>query len=253
MSMPLVFVINLDKSTDRMAKIAKRLDELGTSFERIPGVYGATLNDVDLNSAYSSQLNKSIYRRPLTKGEIGCYMSHQKAWQAIVDKSLPCALVVEDDILIDSNLKLFNEKLARFTESFDIVKFHCKKANPRIVDKVPIGNGYDLCRFDKVPIGNIAQLISFNGAKKLLRAHSTFGRSVDEDIQHWWEADLNVLGVFPSVVHIIQNAESDIDDQGKRKGKTNIIGVMRNIYIRIKYEYKLRTNKKKSILPVFFD
>ena len=42
MSMPLVFVINLDKSTDRMAKIAKRLDELGMSFERIPGVYGAT-------------------------------------------------------------------------------------------------------------------------------------------------------------------------------------------------------------------
>lgn len=253
MTMPPVFVINLDKSPERMAKIAKRLNELEIPFERISGVYGADLSEYDLNSAYSARLNARTYRRPLTKGEIGCYMSHLKAWKAIVDSSIPCALVIEDDILIDSNIKTLCEKLNKIAYSYDIVKFFCKKSKPKVIKKVSMGNGYNLCRFKKVPIGNLAQLISLEGAQKLLKNFSTFGRSVDEDIQHWWEADLNVLGVFPSAVNIINNAESDIDYQGKRKKKTRLMGAIRNIFIRLKYEFNLRINKKNFRLPNFDD
>jgi glycosyl transferase family 25 len=249
MDTPPVFVINLDKSPQRMARIAKRLNELDIPFERVAAVYGSNLSEYDLNSAYSSRLNARTYRRPLTMGEIGCYMSHLKAWKIIVDRSIPCALVIEDDILIESNVKMLSKKLAKFANSYDIVKFFCKKTNPKIIERVPVSGGYDLCRFNKVPIGNLAQLISLEGAKKLLKTYSTFGRSVDEDIQHWWEADLNVLGIFPSAVNIIKNAESDIDNQGKRKNKTSFIGSIRNIWIRIKYQFNLRINKKNFPLP----
>lgn len=52
MSMPPVFVINLDKSTERMAKISERLNQLGISYERIPAVYGADLSQEEIDKYY---------------------------------------------------------------------------------------------------------------------------------------------------------------------------------------------------------
>ena len=99
-----VFVINLDKSPERMARISNRLDELEIPFERISGVYGAELSKEEIAEFYCPKLNKKNYRRPLGLGEIGCYISHIKAWQTIVDRELSCGLVLEDDIVIEEGL-----------------------------------------------------------------------------------------------------------------------------------------------------
>jgi glycosyl transferase family 25 len=249
MATPLTLVINLDKSPQRMSRISARLSELDMPFERISAVYGATLSTAELKASYSQSLNAKNYRRPLNNAEIGCYMSHLKAWQTIVDRELPCALVVEDDLVIDKELKEFVDKLSASTDDWDMVKFYCRKSNPKITSQIPIGRNHNLCRFNKIPIGNLAQLITLDAAKKLLAARKKFGRPVDDDIQHWWETDLNVLGVFPSVVHVIKNAESDIDAQGARKNKSQRFALWRGVKLRAGYELRLRTKKQKKPLP----
>ena len=252
MAMPPVFVINLDKSPERMATIAKRLDELDIPFERISGVYGAELSQEEIAKYYCAKLNKKNYRRPLGLGEIGCYISHIKAWQTIVDRQLHCALILEDDIVIEDGLAELASKLSKSSDTFDIVKFFNKKTNPKIVESVDFTSKYKLCRFKKIPIGNYAQLISLSGAKKLLKAYEKFGRPVDEDIQHWWESDTNVLGVLPSVVRPNDGAKSDIDSQGKRKGTTTFLAFAKNIIRRAIFLYKLNTKRKKGPLPQQF-
>ena len=252
MAMPPVFVINLDKSPERMATIANRLDELDIPFERISGVYGAELSQEEIAKYYCAKLNKKNYRRPLGLGEIGCYISHIKAWQTIVDRQLHCALILEDDIVIEDGLAELASKLGKSLDTFDIVKFFNKKTNPKIVESVDFTSKYKLCRFKKIPIGNYAQLISLSGAKKLLKAYEKFGRPVDEDIQHWWESDTNVLGVLPSVVRPNYGAKSDIDSQGKRKGTTTLLAFAKNIIRRAIFLYKLNTKRKKAPLPQQF-
>jgi len=252
MSMPPVFVINLDKSTDRMAKISKRLDELEVPFERISAVYGAELTQKELEINYDPKLNAKKYRRELPCGEIGCYMSHIKAWKTIIERKLQCAIVLEDDITIEKEFKMFVERLASSTGDFDIVKFFCSKKNPNIVSSFPIGPSHQLCRFRKVLSGNQGQLITYNGAKKLLATYERFGRPVDVDIQHWWESGINVLGVFPSVVKRIENAASDIDSQDTRKNKTTITGALRNIGLRLRYEYNLFANHQTQPIPKLY-
>ena len=252
MAIPPVFVINLDKSPERMATIAKRLDELDIPFERISGVYGADLSEEEIAKYYCAKLNKKNYRRPLGLGEIGCYISHIKAWQTIVDRQLHCALILEDDIVIEEGLAELVSKLGKSSDTFDIVKFFNKKTNPKIVESVDFTSKYKLCRFKKIPIGNYAQLISLSGAKKLLKAYEKFGRPVDEDIQHWWESDTNVLGVLPSVVRPNDGAKSDIDSQGKRKGTTTFLAFAKNIIRRAIFLYKLNTKRKKPPLPQQF-
>jgi glycosyl transferase, family 25 len=250
---PLTLVINLDKSQQRMNRISSRLNELEMPFERVPAVYGASLSAAERGAFYSHALNEKSYRRPLSNAEIGCYMSHLKAWQTIVDRELPCALVIEDDLVVDSELKEFVHKLSASTADWDMVKFYCRKSNPKITAQVPIGRHHHLCRFQKVPIGNLAQLITLEAAKKLLATRKNFGRPVDDDIQHWWESDLNVLGVFPSVVHVIKNAQSDIDKQGARKSKSQRLSLWRTITLRASYEYNLRTRKQKIPLPTLVE
>lgn len=245
MDTPPVFVINLDKSPERMSRIAKRLDELFIPFERISGVYGAELSQEEIAQYYCPKLNKKNYRRPLGLGEIGCYISHIKAWQTIVDRKLPCGLILEDDIVIEEGLADLTKEFGRLSDTFDIVKFFNKKKNPKIVDSVDFTRKYKLCRFKKIPIGNYAQLISLAGAKKLLKTYEKFGRPVDEDLQHWWESDTNVIGVMPSVVRPNEGAQSDIDAQGKRKGTTTFLAFAKNVIRRAKFLFNLNTKRNK--------
>lgn len=37
--------------------------------------------------------------RKIRPGEIGCTLSHQKCYRKIIDEQLPCALILEDDLL----------------------------------------------------------------------------------------------------------------------------------------------------------
>ena len=243
--MPPVFVINLDKSPERMARTAKRLNELFIPFERISGVYGAELSQEEIAQYYCPKLNKKNYRRPLGLGEIGCYISHIKAWQTIVDRKLTCGLILEDDIVIEEGLADLTKELGRLSDTFDIVKFFNKKKNPKIVDSVDFARKYKLCRFKKIPIGNYAQLVSLAGAKKLLKTYEKFGRPVDEDLQHWWESDTNVIGVMPSVVRPNVSTQSDIDAQGKRKGTTTFLAFAKNVIRRAKFLFNLNTKRNK--------
>jgi glycosyl transferase family 25 len=253
MSLPPVFVINLDKSPERMARISKRLDELNIPFEKISGIYGAELSSEQIEEFYCPKLNKKNYRRPLRLGEIGCYMSHIKAWQAIVDRQLCCAVILEDDIVIDDSLASLMESLRKSSNEFDIVKFYNKKTTPKLIDSLPYGNKHQLCRFKKIPIGNQAQMVTLSGANKLLNTYKKFGRPVDEDIQHWWESDINVLGFIPSVVRPIESAQSDIDEQGQRKGTTTFVGFVENIIRRVKFLFYLNTKRKNLPLPSAHD
>ena len=153
---------------------------------------------------------------------------------------------------IENEFKVFAERLASSTGDFDIVKFFCSKKNPNIVSSFPIGPSHQLCRFRKVLSGNQGQLITYDGAKKLLATYERFGRPVDVDIQHWWESGINVLGVFPSVVKRIENAASDIDSQDTRKNKTTITGALRNLGLRLRYEYNLFTNRQTRPIPKLY-
>lgn len=246
--MPPVFVINLDKSTERMAKISKRLDELKIPFERIPAVYGADLSQEEIDRYYCPELNQKNYRRPLGLGEIGCYMSHIMTWKTIVDRKISCAIILEDDIQLEEDFKPITEHLSAYSSNFDMVKLFVKKSNPKILSSTPITNKHLLCVLRKIPIATPAQLVTFAGAKKLISSYSKFGRPIDVDIQHWWEADMKILNTIPSVVTQIAGGSSDIEEQGFRRGSTSFMDNIKNISRRIKYEISLRTNKQDTLL-----
>ena len=95
-----VFVINLDRCPDRMARVKARLDALGVPFERVAGIDDATLDPAERKRSVSEFLWWCCSLRPITRGQVGCTLSHQKVYRRMLAEGLGHACVLEDDVLL---------------------------------------------------------------------------------------------------------------------------------------------------------
>ncbi|MDE2000791.1 MAG: glycosyltransferase family 25 protein, partial [Burkholderiales bacterium] len=97
MTPPLILLINLDRSRDRLDRCGALLDKLGLPWERAPAVDGAKLDPSTLKQLNPQPAPHGEWFRGLTPGEIGCFLSHLKCWELIAQRQLACALIQEDD------------------------------------------------------------------------------------------------------------------------------------------------------------
>ena len=98
-------LINLDHSKDRLASVTKQINNINTPFDRISAVNGRNLTKEKIESItypLSNRPTKVRFTRNLTLGEIGCFLSHKKCWQRLVESTEKWALILEDDVLISS-------------------------------------------------------------------------------------------------------------------------------------------------------
>jgi GR25 family glycosyltransferase involved in LPS biosynthesis len=80
----------------RYERLVQNSGVLSQYVQKIQGINGRllpTLEELQEQKIYEP-VNKW---NPMTRGQIGCFMSHRKAWQHVVDHKLPFALIIEDD------------------------------------------------------------------------------------------------------------------------------------------------------------
>lgn len=209
-------LINLDKSVDRLKRSAKLLSEHNIEFERVSAIYGADLSEQVLANAYSYQLPNAYYKK-LNIGEVGCYLSHRKAWQKIVDEQLDFAIILEDDFSINPGFAELIASIKSMPVAWDYLKLAANKRQREPIYQFQVAQS-NVIAYEKVPAGTFAQAVSFAGAKKLLATSAPFKRPADIDIQYWWEKDLRVFGVTPYVFSLPVNLvdDSEIDKLAKR-------------------------------------
>ena len=101
-------VINLDSSIDRWHSIKSQFDAFGLEVERISGVLGKALSPEETAAVLKPIEFGYVY--PLQASEIGCFLSHRKAWEAFLASGEQWGLVLEDDATL---AKKFPEVFAR--------------------------------------------------------------------------------------------------------------------------------------------
>lgn len=111
-----VFVINLDRCPDRLARVKARLDALGVPFERVAGVDEATLDPAERKRCVSEFLWWCCSLRPITRGQVGCTLGHQKVYRKMLAEGLGHACVLEDDVILGDR---FPEVLAWLDGALD--------------------------------------------------------------------------------------------------------------------------------------
>jgi len=114
-----IFVINLKKDTNKRNRIISMFQKLNiTNYEIFDAVNGNELKHFEINKKWYDPWS----HLHLTKGEVGCALSHFQLWQQI-KKEKKMAMILEDDFIID-NEKLFVE-CANYEEEY--TKKGCSK------------------------------------------------------------------------------------------------------------------------------
>lgn len=89
-----IFIINLDRSADRLQEQYRQFDALGLTFERLPAV---SVQDID-PKFYQARLTQS--QRLMKQSEVACLLSHKLAWEQVVAKNEPCVILEDDAVLV---------------------------------------------------------------------------------------------------------------------------------------------------------
>lgn len=91
-----IFVINLENAKEKRKKIQKNLNNFNISYELFPAINGHTTSHNKICKYWYDPNN----HRYLTKGELGCALSHYNIWKKIADENISRAIILEDDVTI---------------------------------------------------------------------------------------------------------------------------------------------------------
>ncbi|KAM9845421.1 procollagen galactosyltransferase 2-like [Aulostomus maculatus] len=103
-----IFLINLKRRPDRRRRMLSSLAALGISSTLTEAVDGKALNSSQLLAMGIDMLPgyKDPYSgRVLTRGEIGCFLSHYNIWKQVVQQNLQQVLVLEDDVRFEPRFR----------------------------------------------------------------------------------------------------------------------------------------------------
>lgn len=115
-----IFIINLEDDKERFDKTVRELERLrlfdDNEIERMDAVRGSLVPRETLESITTMRsLDNIVNRRQQlridlnTFGALGCMLSHSKCWKTIVDRGLPYAMIVEDDLTIHQPSEFIQE------------------------------------------------------------------------------------------------------------------------------------------------
>lgn len=94
--MPPAFVINLDRSPDRMAAARARFQAVGVDVTRFAAI-DATANPDLVAASVDQDLFRAFMRRTAEPGEVGCALSHFALWETLATGDVEALLILEDD------------------------------------------------------------------------------------------------------------------------------------------------------------
>ena len=120
-----IYIINLKRRTDKKRAMQKRLDDLKLKipylkYEFIEAVDGHVIDKEWLKQNDAAPLiswRDPKIRRPLTRGEIGCMLSHIYAFDKIIESGKPGLIIEDDAIFSDNFVEKLNEMKTELKES----------------------------------------------------------------------------------------------------------------------------------------
>ncbi|CAO2637217.1 Procollagen galactosyltransferase 2 [Lemmus lemmus] len=180
-----IFMINLKRRKDRRDRMLRTLYEQEIDVKVVEAVDGKALNTSQLKAWNIEMLpgyRDPYSSRPLTRGEIGCFLSHFSVWKEVIDRALEKTLVIEDDVRFEHQ---FKKKLMKLMDDIDKAQLDWEliyigrkrmqvkepeKAVPNVVNLVEADYSY----------WTLGYAISLEGAQKLVGA-DPFGKMLPVD------------------------------------------------------------------------
>jgi len=197
------YIIHLKDASGRRPQVERLTQHLRLPSQVIDAIAGARLPEHEIDAAYRRTLHWPRYPFRLSKGEIGCFLSHRQTWKAIADGAVDGGLVIEDDIEIDfARLPAALDLVRRFASPGDFIRFP-NKFRSSAGQVVASQDGFDIVRENSPGLNMMMQWIGRDAARLLLARTETFDRPVDVFLQMRWLHKLPVYAVRPVLIREI--------------------------------------------------
>nr|XP_060613147.1 probable inactive glycosyltransferase 25 family member 3 [Anolis sagrei ordinatus] len=214
-----IFLINLVRRPDRRQRMLDALLELEIEPLVVNAVDGSALNSSDIKKL-GVDLLPGYYDpfsgRTLTKGEVGCFLSHHHIWKEIVEQGLERSIVLEDDVRFEA---YFKERLWRLMDNLELVQMDWdliylgrKQVNSDAEELVEDVRNLVVPEYS---YWTLAYIISRQGAQKLVNAQPLsrilpvdeflpimYNKHPNEDYKkHFAKRDLRAFSVRPLLAY----------------------------------------------------
>ena len=237
------FVINLAHAVKRRAHMEEQLQAQGIQAEFIDAVNGRQMSETERQSHLNSEKMKDIGWK-LSPAEIGCALSHLKVYKLMVERQLPYAIILEDDI------ELAGDFAALFqADTFKQIEQGVPAHEPHVVQLSYVrrayrygftdvaGTRYMRVRSFSAASSAYAYLLTLNAASKLLTENYPAWAPADNWLYGAKNSWFTMHTITPNPVWLsVLNEDSNIgmdrslNPRAKRKG---VLGLIRRLYIEV--------------------
>lgn len=231
------YIINLDKSKERYAKLEPLVADLGYDYQRLEAVYGANLSQKIIDELVDHERFRIMTARAQIKpAEVGCYLSHVKAWIDFLDSGYEYALIFEDDVSFDPpKLRSAIEDIVKRPNLWDLNLFNVpiRKYKTTIAH---LNNGHTLQMYNGIVVFLGAYIVNRQAAERLLAHSFPIIMPVDLIYNRSWELGIKFTGVEDPILVNQTFGDTEIGD---RTEKTEISFKERMIRTIIKWQTSL--------------
>ncbi|MGZ2747050.1 glycosyltransferase family 25 protein [Burkholderia stagnalis] len=189
--------ISLKRATERRKSMIAQMqqhDVDGRFFDAVE-IQGS-VEDVP---GYNAAARKFFYGTPLTKGQIGCYLSHREVWKQLVASRDEAWCVMEDDIILLPGFKAATEELDAHRDAWDIVRLYGIFENPQ-VEFASLPSGTKMMWMDVHPLGTQCYVITRKAAQRMLESTEKIQYPIDDAIDKNWKHKLRLYITSPEFV-----------------------------------------------------
>lgn len=200
-----IYVINLDKSTDRLTNVSNELKKLDFNFKRFSAIDGKKISNKELDIFVSS-----LCKTYCTPSMIGCAMSHLKLWQLIYDLEYEKVLIFEDDIKAqydkETTYDTIKNMMNKLPNDWDILFLGCFFCNDSALKPT-------LSHLKGFHGGMHSYVVSKRGVKKLLEHNTKIFYHIDFQLLIT-SPNLNKYYINPQLFVQNTNLNSNIGHSG---------------------------------------
>ena len=182
---------------------------LGLPFTFFDAVDGRALSEAEI-AALNPAARRRLFLHDLTRGEIGCFLSHSALYQEIVRDKTPLTAVLEDDAEVNPTFVRLMESIEPLPP-FDLIWFCGGAKGKRYQLERRLLDEYILVRPFENKSTTQGYVVSLAGAAKLARHCAQMTDPIDVAIKRYWAFGGDVFNVLPAACKNLPDVGSTIE------------------------------------------
>lgn len=196
------YAIAFKEDMARRQQMTADFKPLGITLNFIDAIRGDSLSDAT-KKAFLNPARQYRIEHFLQDNAVGCAFCHYQAWQDMLNKNAPYALIFEDDALPNkkeiAHIAQRLHRLTLFSTCLDIVFFDTRRKNIPYIRLARLDAASTLGVVKYNSFGGYAYFITRHAARHLLTHPNRHIYEVDFHMHHWWRHRCQILYVAPDL------------------------------------------------------